>query len=164
LLIAAKGFQIMPTPEELENHAGLATHLLVYLFPIAALALGDGILADVVRVLREETAKVLEQDFIRALRARNVSLMKHLLRSLVIPIVSIFSGKISLLIAGTIVVEYVFNWRGLGFQIWAAVSESGAKDYPFILAATMLFVGIIILLNFVSEMAAIASDPRLRKQ
>jgi peptide/nickel transport system permease protein len=69
-----------------------------------------------------------------------------------------------LLIAGTIVVEYVFNWRGLGFQIWSAVSVTGAKDYPFILAATMLFTGLIIGLNFASEVAAMASDPRLRKQ
>jgi ABC-type dipeptide/oligopeptide/nickel transport system permease component len=86
------------------------------------------------------------------------------LRSLIIPITSVFTGKISLLIAGTVVVEYVFNWRGLGFEILEAVSATGAKDYPVILAATMLFVGVIILLNFAGEVAAILSDPRLRKQ
>jgi peptide/nickel transport system permease protein len=164
LLLAAKLFHFLPVHHELSRQNALTGRLLIYLLPIAALAFGDGILSDVVRVLREETAKIVEQDFIRALRARGVGLTRHVLRSLIIPITSVFTGKISLLIAGTVVVEYVFNWRGLGFEILEAVSATGAKDYPVILAATMLFVGVIILLNFAGEVAAILSDPRLRKQ
>jgi peptide/nickel transport system permease protein len=164
ILIVTNLFHMFPTKDVLERQPSFFARLLVYALPIAALALGDGTLADVVRVLREETAKILEQDFVRALRARGVGLGRHLLRSLIMPITAVFAGKISLLLAGTIVVEYIFNWRGLGFLILEAVSETGAKDYPLILAATMLLVGITVLLNFASETAAILSDPRLRQQ
>ena len=164
LLAAAKLFRFLPVHHELERQAGLAAPALIYLLPIVALAFGDGMLSDVVRVLREETAKMLEQNFIKALRGRGVGLTRHLLRSLILPIATVFTAKISLLTAGTVVVEYVFNWRGLGFQVLDAVSATGAKDYPVILATTMLFVGMTILLNFAGEAAAILSDPRLRQE
>ena len=164
LLFAAKLFHFLPVYHELERQTALTAQALIYLLPIAALAFGDGMLSDVVRVLREETAKILEQNFVKALRARGVGLTRHLLRSLIMPITAVFTAKISLLIAGTVVVEYIFNWRGLGFQILEAVSTTGAKDYPVILAATMLFVGIILMLNFAGEAAVILSDPRLHQQ
>jgi len=164
LLFVAKLLRLYPQYDELARQPGLASRLLIYGLPITALAFGDGMLADVVRVLREETTKVLEQDFVRALRARGLGLTRHVGRSLAITMIAVFTGKISLLLAGTIVVEYIFDWPGLGLQIMEAVSETGAKDYPFILAATMVFVGIIIFLNFLGEVAAIVSDPRLRRQ
>ena len=65
-------------------------------------------------------------------------------------------------VGGSVVVEYVFGWQGLGFQVLEILTTDGAKDYPFILAATTLFVGLTVLLHLFSDLATLASDPRLR--
>ena len=135
---------------------------LIYLLPAIALSIGDGMLSQIIRIVNEETLKILEQDFIRAVKARQVNIKKHVIRSLIIPVSTVFANNISYLIAGTIVVEYIFNWRGLGYQILSAVSTPGSKDYPLILAITMLFTGFTVLLNTMNEFIALATDPRLR--
>lgn len=138
-------------------------HVLGILIPIVVISIGDGMLSDVVRNVREETGKVLEQDFIRALRARGVSLSRHLGRALLVPIFSVLSGKVAYLIGGTVIVEYLFVWKGLGYQILESLAAAGNKDYDFILAATLFFVCIILLFQLLNDLAVIFTDPRMRK-
>jgi len=163
LFAAAKQILPLPTYDTLVEDINWGKKFLVLLLPVAALALGDGMLADIVRLMEQETSRILEQDFIRAVRARNVDLGRHLFRGLVGPAVSIIAGKISYLISGSIVVESIFNWNGLAFKTLLAVRQTGAKDYPLILAMTMLFVGIVLILNLISDLTALCTDPRLRK-
>lgn len=160
LFIIARLFGIFVDYDE---NSGFAMKTFVFFLAIITLTLGDGMLSDIVRIVREETRKILDQDYIRAVRARNVSLKRHLTRSLIIPVLSTFTSRISYLISGTIVVEYVFSIKGLAYQIWHSVSNTGSKDYPFILAATMFFVTIVVLIHLTSDLAALAVDPRLRK-
>ena len=152
-----------PTYDVFEAAESWGAKLFVLLLPVAVLALGDGLLADLVRTMREEAVKAVDQEYIRAIQARGVPLGRHLFRSLVGPAASILAGRISYLISGGIVVEFVFGWRGLAFQTLEAVRRAGAKDYPLILAQTMLFVGIVLLLNLASDLTALFADPRLRK-
>ena len=154
-------FGALPYRGNLENATG-AGLLLIYLLPMLTLTLGDSMLSDVVRVTDTETTRILEQDYIRAARARNIDLKRHLLRGLAAPLVSTFASKAVYLIGGTAVVEYVFDWQGLGYQVLNILSRPGTKDYPFILAATALFVGIAIVLHLVSEIVTWISDPQLR--
>ena len=142
--------------------AGAGAALLIYLLPMLTLAVGDNLLADVARTLWAETTRFLEQDYVRAARARNVSTRRHLIRTLIPATISTFAGKTAYLIGGTVVVEYVFGWPGLAFQVLEILTTDGLKDYPFILAATTLFVGLTVLLNLASDLAVLASDPRLR--
>lgn len=162
LTFTIRFFNKLPIYDMLDSSNSIWT-LMIYLLPILCLSFGDGMLSDIIRIIRAETVQVLDQDYIRAVRARNVSLNRHISRSLLIPIVSTFSSKIAYLISGTVVVEYVFNWRGLGFEILNAITTQGQKEYGLILAATMLFVSIVILLNFVNEMIAVLVDPRIQK-
>ena len=87
---------------------------------------------------------------------------RHLARALVPVTISTFAGKTAYLIGGVVVVEYVFGWPGLAFQVLEILTTNGPKDYPFILAATTLFVGLTLLINLASDLAVLASDPRLR--
>jgi peptide/nickel transport system permease protein len=91
-----------------------------------------------------------------------VSVRYHLVRGLIPPTLATLAGKLSYLIGGSVVVEYVFGWQGLAYQVLDSLTTSGPKDYPFILAATMLFVGLSVLLHLTSELVSLASDPRLR--
>ena len=142
--------------------AGGGGILVIYLLPMLTLAVGDNLLADIARTLRTETTRLLDQDYIRAARARNVGLHRHLIRTLTPVTISALAGKTAYLIGGSVVVEYVFGWPGLGFQVLEILTTDGPKDYPFILAATTLFVGLTVLLNLASDLAVLASDPRLR--
>ena len=142
--------------------AGFGSVLLIYLLPMLTLAVGDSLLADVARTLQTETTRLLDQDYIRAARARNVGLRRHLIRTLAPVTISTLAGKTAYLIGGGVVVEYVFGWPGLGFQVLEILTTDGSKDYPFILAATTLFVGLTLLVNLASDLAVLASDPRLR--
>ncbi len=161
ILIATRLFGVPPYRLALES-VGVGGVVLIYLLPMLTLALGDSLLADVSRTLQDETTRLLDQDYIRAVRARNVSVRYHLIRGLTPPTISLFASKMAYLIGGSVVVEYVFGWQGLGFQVLEILTTDGAKDYPFILAATTLFVGLTVLLHLFSDLATLASDPRLR--
>ena len=137
--------------------------ILIYLLPMICLAFGDGMLADMTRSVRDEAAKIIEQDFMLALRALNVPVRRHLFRGLFPIIMSIIAGKLAYLLGGAIVVEYIFEWKGLGYTLLTAVSYSGRKDYPMILAATMVFIAFSLFVNVSSSLAAVWADPRLRK-
>lgn len=162
LAFVTRFFSKLPIYDMLDGASGIWV-VVVYLLPVFCLTFGDGMLSDIIRQIQAETAHILEQDYIRAVRARNVSLNRHITRSLLIPIVSTFSGKMAYLVSGTVVVEYVFNWRGLGFEILSAISTTSQKEYGLILAATMLLVGLVILLNLLNEIVAVIVDPRLNK-
>jgi peptide/nickel transport system permease protein len=160
-LLMASGavFEIYPDFTNLAD-AGRFETILIYGVPIAALGLGDGLLSDIVRNVRSESRRELSEPYYRALLMRKASVLKHLGRGVVAPVASVLSSKIAYLVSGTIVVEYIFNVTGLARQIY--VSVEGTKDYPMVLAATMLFVAITVSLNVLVKLVALSADPRLR--
>ena len=141
--------------------ASLGTTLLVYLAPMLTLAMGDSLVSDVSRTLNLETTRILKQDYIRAARARNVKVRRHVARGLLPTLSATIASKTAYLIGGVVVVEYVFGWPGLGFQVLEILTTEGPKDYPFILAATTVFVGVTVLLNLISDLVVLASHPHL---
>ena len=129
---------------------------------IAVLTFGDGILWQTISSIREETSRVLQEEYIRAVRARNVGVLRHIQRSLIVPVTSVIFSKIPYFVGGTIIVEYVFDWKGLAYQVWKGISTHGYRDYAFLLAATMVFVAVVVTLNLISSILAVVVDPRLR--
>jgi ABC-type dipeptide/oligopeptide/nickel transport system permease component len=91
---------------------------------------------------------------------RRVPVLHHLAWGVSAAVFNALSNKMTYLISGTIIVEYVFGVRGLAYQIYASIT--GVKDYPLVLASTMLFVAIIVAVNLLGEFIAIIADPRLR--
>lgn len=134
----------------------------IYLGPILCLVFGDGLLADIIRSSREETAKIMEQPFITSLIARNIKLTKHVVRALMGPLFSAFAGRAVYLIGGTVIVEWVFNYKGLGYQILASLTYPGVKDYKMIMASTITFILISSFLHLLSEIVILLSDPRVQ--
>ena len=162
LILAATRLLGLPPYRSFLETAGPGGVLLIYLLPICTLAVGDSLLADIARTLRLEATRILDQPYIRAARARHVNVRYHLVRGLIPPTLATLAGKLSYLIGGSVVVEYVFGWQGLAYQVLDSLTTDGLKDYPFILAATTLFVGLSVLLHLTSELVSLASDPRLR--
>jgi ABC-type dipeptide/oligopeptide/nickel transport system permease component len=159
LALSTAAFGVAPSFNNLGGAGGAET-FLIYAAPICSLALGDGILSDVIRHVRSEAEQEVDQTYVRALRARRAPVLRHVWRGIVGPVFTVVSNKIAYLISGTIVVEYVFSAQGLAYQVYYAIEST--KEYEVVLAATVLFVAVTVLLKLLSEFVALIADPRLR--
>ncbi len=115
------------------------------------------------RMTRSGMIEVLAQDYIRTARAKGLpSWMVHLrhgLRNMLGPIVTLLALTIGSLIGGAVITETVFDWPGLGRLLVEAVR---LRDYPVIQAMTLLAVLAVVLANLLGELAVLWLDPRLR--
>ena len=131
-----------------------------YFLPILVLALGNGSLGEFVRFISLEAQNVDAAMFIKAARARGVSLWPHFLRSLILPIFNIAVTNVAVLLGGLVVVERVFNFHGLGWLSWEATLK---RDFPVIMGITLIMAILVRLLMFLNEILSAWIDPRLRQ-
>jgi peptide/nickel transport system permease protein len=130
-----------------------------YVLPIAALALAP--IASLSRVVRVEGLRVLEQDYIRTARGKRlptrVVYVRHALPNTLTPTLTIAGLLLGGLLAGTVLVENIFAWPGLGTTLVAAV---GQKDFSTVQAIAVVYGAVILLANFAVDIALGAIDPR----
>lgn len=130
---------------------------------LPAFALGFTESAILARLTRASLLQVLGEDFIRTARAKGLDpaqvLRRHALGNALIPVITILGLQFSFLVAGTIVVENVFALPGLGRLLVQAV---GGHDLILIKSLVLLFVGTVIAVNTMVDLAYGLIDPRLR--
>ncbi|HSM08781.1 MAG TPA: ABC transporter permease [Gemmatimonadota bacterium] len=136
----------------------VARHLVL---PTVALGLASA--AGIARYMRGEMLEVIHQDYVRTARAKGLSerrvIFRHALRNALIPIVSLLGLYLPVLIGGSVVIEKVFAWPGMGLLLYDSVY---ARDYPTVMAATFLFGAIVVVGNLISDLLYAAADPRIR--
>jgi peptide/nickel transport system permease protein len=129
--------------------------------PAIALALPQA--AILARVMRSSLLDMLGEDFIRTARAKGLTrrqaLWRHAVRNALIPVLTIIGLQFSFLLAGGIIIEQVFFLPGLGRLIFQSIS---ARDLIVVESVVMLLVFVVILVNFLVDLAYAAVDPRLR--
>jgi peptide/nickel transport system permease protein len=135
---------------------------------IAHLMLPAGVLAfslmpNVVRVTRSALLEVMTSDFVRTARAKGVAdhwvLWKHTMRNALVPVIAIVGLLTTVLFSGSVVIESVFGWAGLGRL---AIEAANGRDYPVILGVTLLAGAIVVTVNIVVDLLYAAADPRIR--
>ena len=130
---------------------------------LPALTLGLGLSGATVRFVRNRMIEVLEEDYIRTARAKGLSerrvIWVHAMRNVMVPIVQLFGLSLPFLLNGTLVLEVVFSWPGLGRTMYQAIL---ARDYPVILAATALTAALVVAGNLLADLLHAAVDPRVR--
>jgi peptide/nickel transport system permease protein len=84
---------------------------------------------------------------------------KHALRNALIPVVTLLGAYFPLLLGGTVFIEYVFAWPGMGRLM---VESILLEDYPVVLAGTFLFGGMVVLGNLLADLLYGIVDPRIR--
>lgn len=131
------------------------------IMPALALALGQaGVLT---RVCRSAVLAVLNEDFVRTLRAEGISdvaiLIKHVLPNALIPVVTMIGLQFTFLIAGAVLVENVFNLPGLGRLAYQALTQ---RDIIVMQAVVLFFCALVIVVNFLVDLAHLLIDPRMR--
>ncbi|HEX6794509.1 MAG TPA: glutathione ABC transporter permease GsiC [Casimicrobiaceae bacterium] len=132
-----------------------------YILP--SITLGAAVAAIMARFTRSSFVDILGEDFIRTARAKGLAerrvVIKHGLRNALIPIVTMMGLQFGFLLGGSIVVEKVFNWPGLGRLLVDAVDM---RDYPVIQALVLLFSLEFILINLVVDVLYGLINPTIR--
>ena len=131
---------------------------LYFILPVLVLGISNGTMSEVVRHLREELSRVFAEDYICTARAKGASIWKHSFKEgFLIPITEIISAKIPFILGGAVVVEQVFNWPGMGRMAWQAAQD---RDYPLIMAITLMAAVIIRLGSLIQRAVHIIVNPR----
>ena len=132
-----------------------------YILP--SITLGAAVAAIMARFTRSSFVDILGEDYIRTARAKGLDerrvVIKHGLRNALIPVVTMMGLQFGFLLGGSIVVEKVFNWPGLGRLLVDAVDM---RDYPVIQALVLLFSLEFILINLVVDVLYGLINPTIR--
>lgn len=131
-------------------------------FIVPALAGGLAVGAILMRFLRSGMLEVLRQDYVRTARAKGLAgqvvISRHVLRNALIPVVTILGYLIAALVAGNVVLESMFNIKGMGREILVAIDT---RDIPVTQTFTLLLVGAVVLVNLIVDLSYFLIDPRV---
>lgn len=133
------------------------------LLSIPAAAVGFRSSALIMRLTRSSMLEVLRQDYIRTARSKGASQMsvnyEHALRNALLPVVTIVGIEAAFLVGGLIVTETVFNIPGVARFLVEAILW---RDYPIVQNLVMLIAFVVVMVNFLVDMAYMALDPRIK--
>lgn len=131
--------------------------------PAVTLALAPA--ATLARLTRSAVLETLGEDYVRTGRAKGLRpsavLFRHALRNALIPIVTVASLTLGYLLGGSVIVEWIFAWPGVGEL---AVGAIHARDYPLIQGFVLFAAAVYVLLNFSTDVVYAWLDPRIRLQ
>jgi peptide/nickel transport system permease protein len=131
---------------------------------LPALTLGIFGAAYYTRLTRDEMIHLLAQDFVRTARAKGLSgfgvVVKHALRNVLLPLVTVIGLDLGALFGGAIVTETLFRWPGLGELSMRAIVD---RDGPVIMGAVLVSATAIVFFNLVVDLLYVALDPTVRK-
>jgi peptide/nickel transport system permease protein len=130
--------------------------------PVLTLSLAG--IANYTRYLRTEVLDVLAQDYVRTARAKGLHArtvaLAHVLRNALLPVITALGGVLATLVSGSLVVEHVFAWPGMGRLTFEAAR---AKDYPVIMGVVVLTSGLLLLSYLLRDIIYGVVDPRVSR-
>ena len=130
---------------------------------LPALTLGAAAAASLTRLTRSAMLEVIDRDYITLARTKGLTertvILKHAFRNAMIPIITILGLRIGTLLAGSVLVETIFAWPGVGRLIIQSISVS---DYPVVQAAILLIATTVVLANLLTDLVYMLIDPRVR--
>ncbi|WP_409309871.1 ABC transporter permease [Pectobacterium sp. B1J-3] len=130
---------------------------------LPALTLGASVAAVMARFTRSAFLEVMQEDYVRTARSKGLRgrliVWKHVLRNALIPVITMLGLQFGFLLGGSIVVESVFSWPGLGLLLIESIKT---QDQPVIQALVMLFVLEFILINLLVDLLYAVVNPAIR--
>jgi ABC-type dipeptide/oligopeptide/nickel transport system permease component len=141
-----------------ENFLGRIEYLI-----LPAITLSTFSMARNARMMRSSLLEVMGQDYIRTARAkgvaeRNVTIF-HALKNAAAPFITVVGLEFGALLGGSVVVEAIFAWPGVGRQTYAAIQ---AKDFPLVIASVTVLAVSYVLINLLVDLVYAWLDPRIR--
>jgi len=115
------------------------------------------------RYVRGQMLEIIGQDYVRTARAKGLSddgvYYRHALRNALLPFVTMFGLMLPGLIGGSVIIESIFGWPGMGRMAYEAIL---ARDYPIILTLNFITAVLVLAGTFVSDLLYMVVDPRIR--
>lgn len=130
---------------------------------LPSLTLGLAMAALLTRMVRASLLEVLDKDYVRTARAKGVApfkvIVKHALRTALIPVIAILGLQFGTLLAGAVITEKIFSWPGLGTLMLDAISK---RDYALVQACVILIATTYVVVNLLTDVVYVFVDPRVR--
>jgi peptide/nickel transport system permease protein len=127
------------------------------------ITLGVRPLAIVVQLTRNALLEELSKDYTRTARAKGLSenavVFRHALRNALNPVVTAISGWFASMLAGAVFVEFVFNWKGLGLQVFRSLQND---DFPVVMGSVLVIAAAFVVINIFVDVIYGLLDPRVR--
>ncbi|HET8998316.1 MAG TPA: ABC transporter permease [bacterium] len=163
ILILSLHFRLFPSNgmHSLRGPAGIPD--LLWHLTLPALALCDVPAAVLARMTRSSLLEALNDDHVRTARAKGLTearvVVHHALRNALLPVVTLMGIQVGYLLGGSILVETVFSWPGLGLQLYDAI---GARDLPLVQGGVLLVATMFVFINLFVDVLYAVLDPRIR--
>ncbi|MDR2984225.1 MAG: ABC transporter permease [Nocardiopsaceae bacterium] len=163
LLLATTVSQLLPSVSIIPPGSGPWNHPSALILPTLTLVIA--VAPYVARIMRASMIEVLESDYIEMARLKGlperIVLVRHALPNALGPVFQVIALNLAYLAGGIVVVEYVFNYTGIGGGLQEAVVN---HDLPVVQALAMLIAALYVVLNLLADVATIMVTPRLRTQ
>ncbi|MFN8636297.1 MAG: ABC transporter permease [Chloroflexota bacterium] len=155
ILVFARNLRLLPSAGD----AGWSSLILPSLTVALPLV---GVLT---RLVRSGLLDVLDEDYVRTARAKGLPsqtvMWRHVMRNMLIPVVTVAGLQIGQLLGGAVITETVFAWPGVGLLLVDAITN---RDYPLVQAAILYITATFVAINFLVDLSYGALDPRIRLQ
>jgi peptide/nickel transport system permease protein len=119
--------------------------------------------AGIARYTRGQMLEVIRQDYIRTARAKGLPerqvVIKHALRNSLLPVITLLGLYLPLLFSGSVFVEVIFSWPGMGRVIVDSIFQ---RDYPLVMATSFIFALVVVLGSLIADVLYAVADPRIR--
>jgi peptide/nickel transport system permease protein len=130
---------------------------------LPAVTLGTALAAIIARMLRQSLVQVLETDYMRTARSKGLSraaaVLHHGLRNALTPVVTLLGLQAGALLTGSVVVEMIFSWPGLGRLMITAINS---RDYPLVEGCVLVFALSYVVVNMLTDLVYSVVNPRIR--
>lgn len=160
ILLFSVQFQLLPSSGTGDD-AGFMDRFKSMIMPV--IILSTSTLPTIVRFTRSSMLEVASQNYVRTARAKGVKertvIYSHALRNALIPVISIIGVLIPRLLSGTVIVESVFGWPGMGRLI---VEAAQSRDYNLVMGVTVIATILVVFSNFVVDIIYSKVDPRVK--
>ena len=131
------------------------------IMPVAILGIGSA--APLVRYARSSMLEILNEDFMMLARAKGVrewlAIIWHAFPNALIPLITVVGLRLPILFAGSVIVEQIFHWQGLGtLNIWAVLNQ----DYTVLMGLELIYAILVLGANLLTDIAYAVVDPRIK--
>ena len=163
ILILSLHFRLFPSNGMYSLRGPVGIPDLLWHLTLPALTLCDIPAAVLARLTRSSVLEALNDDHVRTARAKGLTearvVVHHALRNALLPVVTLMGIQVGYLLGGSILVETVFSWPGLGLQLYEAI---GARDLPLVQGGVLLVATMFVFINLFVDVLYAVLDPRIR--
>lgn len=140
------------------NHFADWVHLILPSITLASVSA-----AYVARIMRSQMLEVQGQDYVRTAWAKGLTgslvVRRHVMKNALIPVVTFIGIDFGIMMSGAILTETVFNWPGVGLEIYYAIIQ---RDWPVVIGGVIVIVILVMIINLLVDISYAFLDPRIR--